>query len=259
MNINEYVELFSKEIKKYNKEKLTNPTDRIAIQTAVELAYNDTKRTFKGINSTAKDKAIKDIIDKFETYFTTDPFIDANAFDEKHNELCKTWQQHFQGDLAKYGKAQKIVNMTFKYLYCCEEKDERFFQFCHMPLDSFILEWFYRECKEQKIKIVKNKMSAWSSIDYSKEKTENKKYTYNFYLERIRNLIYNIEEFKNLSPLQAEFKIWQEIRLHLATEAFLFEISYPLNQEKKSNIRKMSIKEKMKEIAKKANSYTPFN
>ncbi|MBQ8393500.1 MAG: hypothetical protein IJX51_06990 [Clostridia bacterium] len=44
-----------------------------------------------------------------------------------------------------YGKAQKIVNMTMKQLYCFDNAHryrKTVFQFCHIPLDSVILDFF---------------------------------------------------------------------------------------------------------------------
>ena len=87
---------------------------------------------------------------------------------------------------AKYGKAQKIVNMMFKHLYCMNfgkdtdnwlVLDERFFTHCHLTLDSFTLEWFYREVvvnwyNKKKIgdrgdQIHKGKFDSWSNLGYS--------------------------------------------------------------------------------------------
>lgn len=42
---------------------------------------------------------------------------------------------HYQ---VTFGHAQKIVNMAFKYLYCChgaEKYEDTVFSHCHMPLD----------------------------------------------------------------------------------------------------------------------------
>lgn len=51
-------------------------------------------------------------------YFAKDAPKSRNDFEDTHKNMCCVWTNEFSGDLAKYGKAQKIVNMTFKYLYC---------------------------------------------------------------------------------------------------------------------------------------------
>ena len=47
---------------------------------------------------------------------------------------------------ARYGQAQKVVNMALKYLYCCDNIDEQTrikFDPCHMPLDQYTLAWYF--------------------------------------------------------------------------------------------------------------------
>ena len=77
------------------------------------------------------------------------------AFDTWHAGSCKAvldvLQEYYtnndkDGSDVQYGKAQKIVNMTMKGLYCLKdaEKKNRYFEHCHIALDSFTLEWFKR-------------------------------------------------------------------------------------------------------------------
>lgn len=125
-----------------------------AIAAAVNLAYNDTKRTLAGIGkySDNKKKTLECIIEKLKAYFHKEKApLTEEEFDQIHDELCQLWCKEFEslgdGKLGTYGKAQKIVNMSFKYLYCCDnaENYRDYFKYCHMPLDSFTLEWFKRE------------------------------------------------------------------------------------------------------------------
>lgn len=56
-----------------------------------------------------------------------------------------------------YGKAQKIVNMTMKQLYCFDNATtykNSVFQYCHIPIDSVILEFFGLKS-----------MYIWSNLD----------------------------------------------------------------------------------------------
>ena len=84
-------------------------------------------------------------------------FDGDEKFDDKYSDWCeqliKSYEDYLKGGIT-YGQAQKIINMAFKYLYCicdrCEggEKYKKKFDKCHMPLDSFSLEWFKRKFKE---------------------------------------------------------------------------------------------------------------
>lgn len=70
-----------------------------------------------------------------------------------------------------YGKAQKIVNMSFKYLYLFDDifdengncKYPRIFDNCHMAIDAKILDWFKKNDKNS----VSNYSVTWSNMDYN--------------------------------------------------------------------------------------------
>ena len=70
--------------------------------------------------------------------------------DKWHKECCDKildcFNEYYDNGVA-YGKAQKIVNMTMKGIYCLDgaENYEDWFKHCHMALDSIILEWFKRD------------------------------------------------------------------------------------------------------------------
>jgi len=92
------------------------------------------------------------------------------TFDEWHSEVCNWFLSEINNKLLAgkyhpfaYGKAQKAVNMTFKYLSTCDNADEyaERFQYCHMPLDSYILEWYYSEVKKN---IRKSHRKTWSNL-----------------------------------------------------------------------------------------------
>ena len=75
-------------------------------------------------------------------------------------------------------------------------------------------------------KFVKGCVSNWSLIP---EKTASV-YGYEEYVRWVRNYFmtnhaYQTETGEKLTPFQAEFYIWPEIQLHLAAEAFLFELN----------------------------------
>ena len=105
-----------------------------------------------------------------------------------HKDMCEEFlaviEPKYLGGL-KYGKAQKIVNMTFKNAYCLqhneikEDQFEKYFEYCHMPLDSIILEWVKRtqawlcskdaennDCKKKKAEtLCSTRIPSWSKMN----------------------------------------------------------------------------------------------
>ncbi len=251
-------ENFKKGIQIRNKtryEELKNADT--SIKAAVNLAYNDAKRTLTGIgkHSDKKDRALQCITKKLKDYFYKGKApLTEEEFDKVHNELCQLWCKEFKsledGKLGTYGKAQKIVNMSFKYLYCREDAENYrdYFKYCHMPLDSFTLEWFKRE------QFGKNKpdkkIISWSNLENGENGadtfTDDGKecYSYHFYKEKIRE----IADRNDISPLELEFIVWPQIQMELAAEGFLFGLEDDLTKERKNKIQAKSLEKKYKEI-----------
>lgn len=107
-----------------------------------------------------------------------------------HEKLCKDFISEFQAairmlnssinkfpqgkiidpKLITYGKAQKIVNMSFKYLYLFDDtfdesgncKYPQIFDHCHMAIDAKILDWFEKNDKGS----ASNYSVTWSNMNY---------------------------------------------------------------------------------------------
>lgn len=103
---------------------------------------------------------------RFIEYFKKD--IDETSFDRWHHETCTLFLDTIRDleiyESIAYGKAQKIVNMMFKHLYCLDgaEKYEEHFRHCHLTLDNFTLEWFKRNTGKARI-------DSWSNLTYNKD------------------------------------------------------------------------------------------
>lgn len=87
---------------------------------------------------------------KIHDYFILDPNCDNTQanFDAFHEELCKQFLDGINelrraAGLANltYGQAQKLINLTFKYLttYADYETYAYLFRFCHMTIDRIVL------------------------------------------------------------------------------------------------------------------------
>ena len=142
---------------------------------AVDSAFNDMAvRTLKkvtddvgGDGAVEKERALTYLRDSFYAYFHKGGEIDTvdgrknydvlsrEGFDEWHKAVCTEFLTLFNEDNRKryqpvaYGKAQKAVNMVFKYLYCYDGADkyidEGYFDYCHMPIDNLTLNWYKKE------------------------------------------------------------------------------------------------------------------
>lgn len=251
--LEDVIDEFKKTIKDNNK--LKSIKDKETIKMAVDLAYNDAKRTMTGIGNyrDEKDATLNEIVEELHSYFNDDSIpMNNKDFDKKHKALCNLWYKKFvKTDIGTYGKAQKIVNMAFKYLYCCPDakENEDYFKYCHVTLDSFTLEWFVREVRSTK-KIVKKYVSTWSSIEKYNDNAEvkNETYSYMFYQNEFRNLKSKNEALSDLTPFQKEFIMWPYYKNKLAAESFLIGLLDQPDNNVKNKIKRNSIFNNYEEI-----------
>lgn len=168
--------------------------------------------------------------------------ISKEDFDKWHKDTCKVFLKALEGiyEELSYGKAQKIVNMTFKYAYCLldDEEKKKYFEHCHMPLDSFTLEWFKRKIvKNSTISIREEKNQAglvpkWSNIRSEDDWTDAEKsevksggkipYCYEEIIKAVRDYFDREDRDdylqKGYTVLESEFYIWKYMQLELAVE-----------------------------------------
>ncbi len=186
-------------------------------------------------------------VHRMKAYFI-EQVMDQNEYDEWHHAMCIEFKNCIEnGNIQKietYGKAQKIVNMTMKTIYCLEgakeKAEEGYFQYCHIPLDSITIDWFrnkvardwYNEGKtrDRKIKtsLEGGPLPKWgninfkdNSLEYDFEKLDNdatswlkdNNYHYMFFVIMIREFFKKGNKkniYDGLTPFEAEFYIWPE-------------------------------------------------
>ena len=204
---------------------------------AVRLAYNDAKRALKGITNSElrkreKAQGLTSLAKAIKQYFEHELVFDHKCF-------CKTFISSFSDYKVTYGVAQKIVNLTFKYLYCFEDFREKYFskfKQCQMVLDSFILSWFKRNVDSlNQVRIRFNE--TWSGMnDYSR-----------YCL--MQNLIakYINKKADELSVLEYEFILWPNTLLYESAISWMSTIS----EQKKSDVYKIYPFNKIEELLKK--------
>lgn len=190
-------ENFKNKYKNLNKEDLIIEAEKYAWNDLYLLNFNNISKITK--TEGEKDEIFKEMKKSFEKMLKS-PYKSAEDFDNKHKLACanfldllakKTEQESEKIHNNYYGKAQKFINMTFKYLLTTGRYDENVFRWCHMPLDVYTLHWFYRETGIF--------IEGWSSI---KE---------DVYYEMQKIIRSRIQLKKNeLSVLQNEFLIWEQ-------------------------------------------------
>lgn len=230
MTAEEEIKVYEEEIEQYKKKFIKGGEKTIFnkrrslkkeedIRAAVDCAYKDfSSRTLKRINKNveinkeSKEKALGDLSSCFFGLFNEGL---QKSFDVWHKEICNEFKTKFNAALQgayhdiEYGKAQKIVNMTFKYLYCFEEASEHreVFQQCHMPIDSFTLNWIKNGPNE---KSKDGLPKAWSDMTDTQYDTIRSKVI--DYLASGKQ--YTKSDGKRVDlpkkPFYAEFIIWAE-------------------------------------------------
>lgn len=172
------------------------------IDISVRLAYRDIQRVFKGIGAYQAEKLnmLDYVKAELREYFNSSPKTQAE-FNEWHEKVCTD----MKGYLATYrpagragftyGCAQKILNLSFKYLYCfdyfeVEPKEYMpYFEFCHITFDNKILRW------------AGYKISVTSIDDYSE-------YMKMQVAAQAKPLTAPWDTCSPLCPLEKEFIVW---------------------------------------------------
>lgn len=177
-------------------------------------------KTIKGQVIEALEESINNVDDNME-------------YDKWHRETCKTVMNLYDGTLNvglterfSYGNAQKLVNMTIKYLYMISEIDYEFtdemrgvFKFIkenelslHIPIDSFIIDAIWKNTNITLEKYVNTK-----NIKEDKEYERPSDYIQGWSSWE-KNQYYKVEEAlsdflkeKNYSPMEWEMKEWINI------------------------------------------------
>lgn len=215
-----------------NRLKLNNDGIREALRMALkDFTPRTEKKSEKAPEKYGVDEMLVDLgvlVTKYVEFFDESEKT-KQEFDEWHEEQCKEFMDCIGEKFERlaYGKAQKIINMTFKYTFCLDGAKEKqeYFKYCHMPLDSLTLEWFWRAGNlkkyEEKMMINEKKVSrkypAWSKMEQT---GTNDVYGY----KEIEEAIWNYFADSSWTPLTAEFLIWRQIQIELAAEGLFKQL-----------------------------------
>lgn len=154
MEKHNYVEKF---VEDYLEEEFHKGdwTEENKFEKAVYKGYCDARRTFSGINIPSGDSVWSELSEKIKIkeFFVEGNVGNGQAFDRKHKDMCGELISFFDTEKdiysrkVTYGQAQKIINMTFKYLFAYDYHAGHNlapYKYCHMPLDKYTLSWYRR-------------------------------------------------------------------------------------------------------------------
>lgn len=186
---NQFVELtFSKAWQKKLSEKSYSDND--LIKYCLSKAWPDAIIYVRKKNSPSDSTIIKNaekIKKRLLTAITSEAWGDN--FDDWHDEMCSNTDFGM-----RYGVWQKFINMSFKYIYCINDKLHNHinldFKECHIPLDDNTLLW----CRNKEI----TDITAWNNVNQNQ---------YKDIRDGIRKEIKSNSNIDN--ALQLEFLVWR--------------------------------------------------
>lgn len=163
--------------KKYMKNE-----DNI-LMAAFDRAYLDMCRTIR-YGDLSHDKRISFKCNAFKAFEDWIKDLNSVPFDEWHKKSCENMIKSFSlscdidNSFIVYGQAQKLVNMTLKYVYVLDDDNKYgvkdIFDCLHVPVDKYILEL------AKKYLGINQPDGAWSTWNYN---------TYKEYQEELRKKI----------------------------------------------------------------------
>ena len=209
------------------------------------LTVKQNGMTIKDFTSIAKDFLAKN----YYLYFSQDTlayykYNDLNNailcenFESWHENMCESLLElirkryidkleNGQGYTdVEYGKAQKIINMVFKYIYCFDDsaKYASKFEPCHMTIDAIIIDWtadiVFPALGDDSPR--RSNSVKWSK-SFRKGSVE-EEYTYLWYQEKIKEFLKNNYLDQNgmpFWPIVAEFYAWPEEQWIRTTKEWL--------------------------------------
>ena len=215
MNINRYTKIFIKNIMLGLGNVHLSLFDKDQIFGVLQKAYTAmSPRTLvktpsaTPLSSRARLSVLSDLSQIFVDYFKAPAPANQADFDEWHKDTCKWFVREFNLRVTapasympiEYGKAQKIVNVAFKYLYLFSQMTEGYpnhFAFCHFTVDGDTLKWYKKcVCKRGIAKPGK----SWSNMKYP---------DYISIQDNVR-LHLSVQKILPKEPFFAEFEIWSE-------------------------------------------------
>lgn len=208
--MNEYILLKER----FGKSVFKNDSEKTKIK-AIEKAYADMSRRASGHVPDIKEVCVKWLD---EEVFTSS--LSIHNFDTWHKETCFALIEKFNSVKPKFGtvgRAQKVINMAFKYFSCITNGYDKHLEYAHMTLDGYTLAWY----KSFVMPWVKN--NGYNDVSTLVEWSKINDYDYYMLIQtNIRNYlkekqVYSVQIGKKNTaelalpeiPFEAEFIVWE--------------------------------------------------
>ena len=129
------------------------------------------------------------------------------------NDICKNINNWYGENSFSFGNAQKLINMFVKYFYIKSYDDEdlkQCFQFCHCPMDSKMIDYIWKHCKQAVRKKSYNSVQwhkSWSNLIFQEGQIPNK---YIDFQELVREDCKNYKtDNRTIYPSEYDYIFWQ--------------------------------------------------
>lgn len=152
----------------------------------------------------------RDIVKKYadkviEGCYTTDSDKHEKEFCETAQKVCKAINKSKD---FNFGNAQKLINMTVKYLYAGYYENEYLrenFKYCHCPMDRVMLEYVWKEYGDKE-KLNKGIEKGKFKAGWGQEKWENGNLPQRYCNFQIA--VRELAEERKLYPIEYDYYIW---------------------------------------------------
>ncbi|MFR1631578.1 MAG: hypothetical protein ACLSU0_00250 [Oscillospiraceae bacterium] len=212
------------------------------LEKSIEKAHTDMARRANGHRPEIQTESVSWLKDHF---IKASPFSISNCvdFDVWHTETCNKYCSQMNSWIRRkgfnftmtYGRAQKVLNMTFKYLYCTtayKAKVESIAPFLHMTLDGYTLHW-YRDIvvdfinKSSSVKIKKGDISDWSKMN---EKSKRQYIDIQKDIRAYLNSIADYQYYINTEIISTDESLEEQTKVSNKT----FKVTIPFDPTRKS-------------------------
>ena len=170
------------QINRFSSNAATGIRPGYELEDAIKKAHADMSRRAKGHTDDIRNESVRFLCGYFRTH---SPFAiaDQGDFDEWHRKACERYCAQMNAFITRngfsfvitYGRAQKVLNMTFKYLFCTtayRKNVEKIAAFLHMTLDGYTLNWYkemvipyFNRLPGTVTKLKKGSVSDWSKMN----------------------------------------------------------------------------------------------
>ena len=134
-------------IKRFSATTIGFPNSQ-ELEYSIAKAHTDMSRRASGHTPIIQNESVSWLKERF-IFDSPFKYTSLSDFDNWHQTICIDYCNHMNSKgfsfIMTYGRAQKVLNMTFKYLYCTSAYKahvEKIIPFLHMTLDGYTLRWY---------------------------------------------------------------------------------------------------------------------